>query len=137
MGLGCHFNILIVGVRVGLCLGLLGFVGWSLVGGSCWRELLERLVGGSFCRRELLILLASCLNFQCGWVGEASFGSRGTRALDFQTAIFATAIFATAIFATAIFATASFGDCNDISVGGDRSVNLAFIFWHSVSEGCA
>ena len=127
MGLGCHFNILIVGVRVGLCLGLLGFVGLSLVGGSCWRELLERLVGGSFCRRELLILLASCLNFQCGWVGEASFGSRGTRALDFQTAI----------FATAIFATASFGDCNDIFVGGDRFVNLAFIFWHSVSEGCA
>ena len=93
MGLGRAFNTLVVGARVGM-----SFCSWreslGLGVDSCWRELLGVLsegvaVGGSClvsCRRELLLEGVVCFTswplifITCGWVGEASFGSRGARA---------------------------------------------------------
>ena len=93
MGLGRAFNTLVVGARVGM-----SFCSWreslGLGVDSCWRELLGVLsegvsVGGSClvsCRRELLSEGVVCFTSRplifitCGWVGEASFGSRGARA---------------------------------------------------------
>ena len=149
MGLGRAFNTLVVGARVGMsCCSWRESFGLGV--DSCWRELLGVLsegvaVGGSClvsCRRELLSEGFVCITSRplifitCGWVGEASFGSRGARAgFECQRLYFCNGFFCCNGF---FGATATFGDGNGFSALDDRFAVFAFlIFRHLDSEGCA